>query len=96
MTKAMEEARAIARYDPGLAGTREDRVGMFADDRGDWVKYEDHATALAARNAEIDRLREALTEIGEGRPPNPVGDPWSFYDDLAAFARRALTAGGQP
>lgn len=46
--------------------------------------------ALEAENA---RLREALDSIGEGRPENPVGDPWAFYDDLVSVARRAREGG---
>lgn len=83
MTKGMEEARAIARS--------YFKNGAYDDS----ALVRDISTALAARDAEIERLQEALTEIGEGRPDNPVGDPWSFYDDLVAFARRARTAGGE-
>ena len=52
-----------------------------------------------ALSAERDALR-ALCEgmegkmrmIAEGKPENPCGDPWAFYNDLVALAREALAA----
>lgn len=34
------------------------------DSEGEWVKHRDHAAALASAQAEIARLREALTVVG--------------------------------
>ena len=47
----------------------------------------------AAELAEVKRklavTDKALAAIAEGKPENPVGDPWAFYEDLVAVARRA-------
>lgn len=57
MTDAQTEARAIARWNPTGFG-----LGMEADTGGSYVRYEDHTTALAAKNAELEEWRGKLAE----------------------------------
>lgn len=40
----------------------------------------------------VEAMAEALKLISDGRPENPIGDPWSFYDDLVQIASDALTS----
>lgn len=49
---------------------------------------------ITALEAQLAETRKALDLIAEGRPDNPIGDPWAFYDDLVTVARRALEAQG--
>lgn len=37
-----------------------------------------------------NQIRTALKAIAAGRPENPIGDPWAFYDDLVNLAKEAL------
>lgn len=40
----------------------------------------------------VEAMAGALKLISDGRPENPIGDPWSFYDDLVQIASDALTS----
>lgn len=52
-------------------------------------------TAVCAERDALRALCEGmagkLRMIGEGKPENPCGDPWAFYNDLVVLAREALT-----
>lgn len=39
----------------------------------------------------VEAMAGALKLISDGRPENPIGDPWSFYDDLVQIASDALS-----
>jgi hypothetical protein len=92
MTKAMEEARAIASAAAG-------QVHDNADARCVETLVEQLvATALSARDAEIDRLREIISQcadaIGNGAFVSP-NCSLEFMSLLPGEIRRARTAGGQ-
>jgi hypothetical protein len=61
MTDAQTEARAIQRYIAPSAG-RGAVVQLLKHCDGEWVRYEDHATALAAKDAELAESWEARAE----------------------------------
>lgn len=69
MSNAQTEARAIQRYIAPSAG-RGAVVQLLKHCDGEWVRYEDHAAALAAKDAELekvkaecDKWREAFGEM---------------------------------
>ncbi|PWJ81532.1 hypothetical protein C7441_11064 [Pseudaminobacter salicylatoxidans] len=64
------------------------------------IQHEAATTLLAlsaraeAAEERVKKLEAALANIAEGRPENPAGDPWSFYDDLVSVARSTLAKEG--
>lgn len=61
---AQTEAQAIQRYIAPSAG-RGAVVQLLKHCDGEWVRYEDHATALAAKDAELAELRADALKVGD-------------------------------
>lgn len=66
MTNAQTEARAIQRYIAPSAG-RGAVVQLLKHCDGEWVRYEDHATALAAKDAELAEAWQRYVDANEAR-----------------------------
>lgn len=62
MTDAQTEARAIQRYIAPSAG-RGAVVQLLKHCDGEWVRYADHATALAAKGAELAEVKAYSIEM---------------------------------
>lgn len=80
----------IKRYDPMSFGP--ENAYLTEDATGDAVKYDDHVAALASKDAEIERLREALFRIAikdchvRRIQPNPDGAVRGIGGMIATFA----------
>lgn len=59
MADAQTEARAIERFGRNMSG-------MIPFEKGDYVRYTDHATALAAKEAELQAVKAELTRLANG------------------------------
>lgn len=57
-TRAVPDVSELVRYDHSLVGTREDKSGMLEDANGEYVRYDQAAAMLAAKDAVIERLSE--------------------------------------
>lgn len=98
MTNPQTEARAIARFEI----TYDPDIGMIhrPHDHGYYVRYEDHATALVAKDAELAAVKTKAS-YWQAEYLNACRDAASFSDDLLraeaalAEARKALEAEGR-
>lgn len=88
MTKAMEEARAIARYDLDPGGFLGEPGHMVPDATGEWVSYEDHTTALSAASALTAGEREPVAFLIERLVGAGYGSPRSIVDASQYDPRR--------
>jgi len=50
---------------------------------------------LTLCQAEVERLKVALSTLAEPIVGTAVGDPWAFYEDARAFAEKALATQGE-